>query len=106
VLREDGSPPLYYMTLHVWMKAFGDSEEATHALSVIFATLCIPGRLLGRGPPLGPPRRLVRRVPRRAGPVPDRSRPGDADVRDGPVPVDPRDRLLPARLRAAPTAAS
>ena len=26
VLRHDGSPPLYYMLLHVWMSAFGSSE--------------------------------------------------------------------------------
>ena len=27
-LRLDGSPPLYYMLLHVWMSVFGTSEEA------------------------------------------------------------------------------
>src|SRR3712207_3866397 len=32
VLRQDGSPPLYYMTLHVWMQAFGSSEAATQSL--------------------------------------------------------------------------
>jgi mannosyltransferase len=44
VLREDGSPPLYYMTLHVWMKAFGDSEDAT---------LSIPAAYWAAGRPLG-----------------------------------------------------
>jgi hypothetical protein len=42
VLERDGSPPLYYMLLHVWMRVFGTSEEATHALSLIFALAAIP----------------------------------------------------------------
>ncbi|HET6508225.1 MAG TPA: glycosyltransferase family 39 protein [Baekduia sp.] len=43
VLRQDGSPPLYYMLLHVWMGVVGgDGESRTHALSVLFATLTIP----------------------------------------------------------------
>jgi len=29
VLQQDGSPPLYYMLLHVWMSWFGTGEEAT-----------------------------------------------------------------------------
>ncbi|MDQ4082195.1 MAG: glycosyltransferase family 39 protein, partial [Actinomycetota bacterium] len=45
VLRQDGSPPLYYLLLHVWMDAFGSSEAATHALSVVFALLAIPAAL-------------------------------------------------------------
>ena len=42
VLEQDGSPPLYYLLLHVWMEVFGDGETATHALSVVFAILTIP----------------------------------------------------------------
>jgi hypothetical protein len=42
LLRQDGSPPLYYMLLHVWIGWFGDSERATHALSLIFALACVP----------------------------------------------------------------
>jgi len=42
ILRQDGSPPLYYMLLNVWMAAAGRSEEATHALSVLFAVLAVP----------------------------------------------------------------
>ena len=45
VLRQDGSPPLYYLLLHVWMDAFGTSERATHALSVVFALLAVPAAL-------------------------------------------------------------
>jgi hypothetical protein len=42
VLRLDGSPPLYYVMLHVWMAVAGHSETALHALSVGFAVLCVP----------------------------------------------------------------
>jgi mannosyltransferase len=41
-LRLDGSPPLYYSLLHVWMAAFGTTETATHALSLLFAVLAVP----------------------------------------------------------------
>ncbi len=41
-LRQDGSPPLYYVLLHAWMAVVGDSEEATHALSLVFALLSVP----------------------------------------------------------------
>jgi hypothetical protein len=42
LLREDGSPPLYYFLLHVWMQIFGTSEEATHELSLLFALITVP----------------------------------------------------------------
>jgi mannosyltransferase len=42
VLVEDGSPPLYYMALHVWIDVFGSGVEATHAFSLLFALLSIP----------------------------------------------------------------
>ena len=42
VLRYDGNPPLYYMALHVWMSMFGDSESATHSLSLVFGVLTVP----------------------------------------------------------------
>ena len=42
LLRQDGSPPLYYLLLHVWIGAFGDGERATHMLSLLFALACIP----------------------------------------------------------------
>lgn len=42
LLREDGSPPLYYMLLGIWVRLFGDSEIATHTLSLVFGLLCIP----------------------------------------------------------------
>ena len=42
LLRQDGSPPLYYLLLHLWTEAFGDREVATHQLSLAFALLCVP----------------------------------------------------------------
>jgi hypothetical protein len=42
VLKQDGSPPLYYMLLHFWIGFFGTKEVATHALSLVFSTLTIP----------------------------------------------------------------
>jgi hypothetical protein len=42
VLRHDGSPPLYYLMLHVWMQIFGSSEVETHALSDVFSMIAIP----------------------------------------------------------------
>ncbi|MGI8429125.1 MAG: glycosyltransferase family 39 protein [Solirubrobacteraceae bacterium] len=42
LMRQDGSPPLYYLLLHVWMGVRGRSEVATHELSLIFALLTIP----------------------------------------------------------------
>jgi hypothetical protein len=45
VLRQDGSPPLYYLLLHVWMDAFGRSETAVHWLSLTAALLTIPAAM-------------------------------------------------------------
>ncbi|HWI22294.1 MAG TPA: glycosyltransferase family 39 protein [Baekduia sp.] len=43
ILRQDGSPPLYYMLLHVWTSLVGgDGESRTHLLSLIFALLMVP----------------------------------------------------------------
>jgi hypothetical protein len=42
VLRKDGSPPLYYLLLHVWTELFGTREIVTHQLSLLFALLAIP----------------------------------------------------------------
>jgi hypothetical protein len=54
ILRFDGNPPLYYMLLHIWVTWFGDSESATHSLSLLFGVLTVPvgglgaARLFGR----------------------------------------------------------
>jgi mannosyltransferase len=42
LLRRDGSPPLFYALLHLWIGVAGTSEAATHALSVLFAVACVP----------------------------------------------------------------
>ncbi len=42
ILRHDGSPPLFYLLLHVWIGLFGNSEAATHALPVLLGLLAIP----------------------------------------------------------------
>ncbi len=42
ILRQDGSPPLFYLLLHFWMAMVGNGEAATHWLSEIFAVLTIP----------------------------------------------------------------
>lgn len=42
VLRLDGSPPLYYMLLSVWMNLFGSGPGKTQGLSVAIALLAIP----------------------------------------------------------------
>ena len=57
VLRQDGSPPLYYVLLHVWMPLAGGGEEATHALSLLFAAAAIPVAWWGGRRAVRPPRR-------------------------------------------------
>jgi hypothetical protein len=42
VLRMDGSPPLFYLALHVWMSLFGSSETATHTLTLVIGMITVP----------------------------------------------------------------
>lgn len=42
LLRQDGSPPLYYLLLHAWMTLVGDGEAATRSLSLLFAAAAVP----------------------------------------------------------------
>lgn len=42
LLVQDGSPPLYYLLLHVWMAVVGSSETQTHALSLVLAVAAVP----------------------------------------------------------------
>jgi mannosyltransferase len=54
LLRLDGSPPLWYFLLHVWIRLFGSSVVATHMLPLIISLIVIPvsyrcaGLLFGR----------------------------------------------------------
>jgi hypothetical protein len=41
-LRQDGSPPLYYLLLNVWTRLFGSGEADTHAMSVACALFMVP----------------------------------------------------------------
>ena len=41
-LREDGSPPLYYLLLHGWIAVFGDGTTAVRALSAVFGVAALP----------------------------------------------------------------
>lgn len=45
VLQVDGSPPLYYMLLAVWMDVFGNGPADSQSLSMFVALLTIPGGL-------------------------------------------------------------
>jgi hypothetical protein len=41
-LRHDGAPPLYYVLLHFWMRAFGTSDVAVRALSGLASVVALP----------------------------------------------------------------
>jgi hypothetical protein len=45
-LAQDGSPPLYYALLSVWMSVAGDSDAAVRALSLLVALLAVPAAWL------------------------------------------------------------
>jgi mannosyltransferase len=49
ILRQDGSPPLYYWLLNVWMTLTGSDERATHTLSLLFALAAVPVAFWGAG---------------------------------------------------------
>jgi mannosyltransferase len=49
ILRQDGSPPLYYCLLHIWMALTSSDEKATHTLSLLFALASIPVAFWGAG---------------------------------------------------------
>ena len=41
-LALDGSPPLYYLLLHLWMRAFGTGDLAVRLLSAVFSLAALP----------------------------------------------------------------
>jgi hypothetical protein len=41
-LRQDGSPPLYYVLLHGWIRIFGSTDVAVRALSGVIGVLTLP----------------------------------------------------------------
>ncbi len=51
LLRQDGSPPLWYVLLHFWIQLFGSTPIATHSLSLLVSLTVTPlaywaGRML------------------------------------------------------------
>ena len=49
ILRQDGSPPLYYMLLNLWMSVTSGDEKSTHVLSLLFALATVPVAFWGAG---------------------------------------------------------
>jgi mannosyltransferase len=47
LLRQDGSPPLYYLLFHAWIGVFGHGEGAGHAFSLVFALATVPAAFWG-----------------------------------------------------------
>ena len=41
-LKQDGSPPLYYVLLHLWMRLFGSGDVAVRALSGVISVIALP----------------------------------------------------------------
>ena len=41
-LRQDGSPPVYYFLLHLWMAVFGTGNLAVRSLSGVCGVACLP----------------------------------------------------------------
>ena len=79
LLRQDGSPPLYYLLLHAWIGMFGDGEAATRSLSLLFAALAVPAAWWAERR-RRPARRRGRGRHRRRLPVRRPLRAGGADV--------------------------
>lgn len=42
LLRQDGSPPLFYVLLHFWVRVLGPSEVATHLLPLVISLAVVP----------------------------------------------------------------
>ncbi len=99
VLRHDGSPPLFYLLLHVWISIFGASEAATHALSLVFGLLCIPAGMWAGWSLFGRRAGVYMAILFAFSTFLDRVRPGDADVRADGAARDPRHRGVHPRLR-------
>ncbi len=48
-LKQDGAPPLHYLLLHLWMRAFGTGNETVRALSGVFGVAAlVPAWFAGR----------------------------------------------------------
>ena len=102
VLRVDGSPPLYYMLLSVWMDVFGDGPADTQGLSVAVALLAIPGGLWAGWSLFGRRAGLICAALCAVNPFLTALRAGDAHVRADAGALAAHDGRLPARVRLPP----
>jgi mannosyltransferase len=50
LLRQDGAPPLFYLILHLWTSAFGETPRSGHALSLACAVLAVPAAYWAAAP--------------------------------------------------------
>ena len=106
VLRVDGSPPLYYMLLSVWIDVFGDGPADTQSLSMVDRAAHDPRRDVGRLEPLRPARRPDLRGALRGQPLPHELRAGDAHVLAHAAALAAHGGGLPARVRVPPALAT
>lgn len=42
LLRLDGSPPLFYVMLHIWLRLFGPSQVSTHIMALLISVAVVP----------------------------------------------------------------
>jgi len=52
-LKHDGSPPLYYLLLHFWIRLFGPGDTAVRSMSAVFAVLAVPPAVVAARRTLG-----------------------------------------------------
>jgi mannosyltransferase len=45
ILRQEGSEPLYYVLLHLWISGFGAGEVAAHLFSLLIGLLTVPAAM-------------------------------------------------------------
>ncbi len=98
----DGSPPLYYMLLSVWMDVTGNGPGRDAGPVGGDRAAGRAGRAVGGVEPVRAPRRADLRGALRRQPVPDRVRAGDPHVRAHAGPVAGGHGRLPARVRVRP----
>ena len=98
ILRMDGSPPLYYFLLHFWIQMFGNGEAATHSLSLLFATLCIPVSYWSAHSLFGKRAALMTATLFALNPFLTQYARGDADVHADGAPGSARDDRVHPRL--------
>ncbi len=102
VLRVDGSPPLYYMLLSVWMDVFGNGPGRHAEPLDVHRAARHPERAVGGLEPLRPPRRPDLRGALRGQPLPHQLRAGDPHVLAHAGALTAHHGRVPARVRLPP----